>query len=207
MNIPAMGRRAALTTLGFGLAIAAGASSVGANAMETLPTGAKSLEELHAALAKAPRRRDFKTVPMILDNPDLWDDEALKLVFGYQAARPKQACDNVDIAGPWLNVMRNSLNAQVFAFKHPELPRRLGDPRPRISHCSTRRCGTSTSSPSSPATSSSDNTLIVGAARRLRRPQGLPESRRRLFRRTTFHSRPAAARRRCSSAATTRCGK
>jgi len=32
----------------------------------------------------------------------------------------KQAWDNTDIAGPWLNVMRNSLNAQIWSFGHPD---------------------------------------------------------------------------------------
>jgi hypothetical protein len=80
--------------------------------------GAKTLEALHAQLAKAPRRRDFKSVPMILDNRDQWDAEALDAVLHY-AGGPKQAWDNTDIAGPWLNVMRNAMNSQVFSFKHP----------------------------------------------------------------------------------------
>jgi hypothetical protein len=61
----------------------------------------------------------LKTAPMILQNSDDWDAEALKPVLAYRGA-PKQAFDNVDIAGPWLNLMRNSLNAQVFAFRHPD---------------------------------------------------------------------------------------
>ena len=38
------------------------------------------------------------------------------------AYRPhtKQAWDNTDIGGTWLNVMRNSLNAQVWSYKHPD---------------------------------------------------------------------------------------
>ena len=120
MTTAAMDRREALTTFGLGLAMAAGAASGSAQAAAMdLPAGGKTLAELHAALEKAPRRRDFKTVPMILDSPEDWDDEALKLVLGYRGA-PKQAFDNVDIAGPWLNLMRNSLNAQVFSFRHPD---------------------------------------------------------------------------------------
>src|SRR6202048_4457641 len=33
---------------------------------------------------------------------------------------PKQAWDNTEIAGPWLNLMRNALNAQIWSFKHPD---------------------------------------------------------------------------------------
>jgi hypothetical protein len=77
------------------------------------------LRSLMEKLAKAPRRRDFKTVPMILDTPDLWDAEALDTVIAYRGSR-KQVWDNTDIGGPWLNLMRNSLNAQVFSFRHPD---------------------------------------------------------------------------------------
>jgi len=66
-------------------------------------------------LGKAQRRRDFKTVPMILDTPDLWDAGALDAIIAYRGGR-KQVWDNTEIGGPWLNLMRNSLNAQVFSF-------------------------------------------------------------------------------------------
>jgi intracellular sulfur oxidation DsrE/DsrF family protein len=82
-----------------------------------VPQGAHELPELMERLRKAPRRRDFKTVPMILDHPDLWDDTALKEVIVYRGT-PKQVWDNTDIGSPWINLMRNSLNAQVFSFGH-----------------------------------------------------------------------------------------
>jgi hypothetical protein len=81
--------------------------------------GARHLNALMERLAEAPRRRDFKTVPMILTNRDQWDHEALTAVLAYEPA-PKQAWDNTDIASPWLNLMRNSLNAQIWSFKHPD---------------------------------------------------------------------------------------
>ena len=84
-----------------------------------LPLGAKSLEELSARLSRAPRRRDFKTAPMILNNPDQWDHAALSEVIAYRGA-PKQVWDNTGIASPWLNLMRNALNAQVWSFGHPD---------------------------------------------------------------------------------------
>jgi hypothetical protein len=80
---------------------------------------AEELLSLMQRLAKAPRRRDFKTVPMILDTPDLWDAEALDAVIAYRGSL-KQVWDNTEIGGPWLNLMRNSLNAQVFSFRHPD---------------------------------------------------------------------------------------
>ncbi|MDQ0470222.1 thiosulfate dehydrogenase [Labrys wisconsinensis] len=84
-----------------------------------LPTGSNALRELTDRLAKAPRRRDFKTVPMILTSPDQWDHEALSDVIAYQS-KAKQVWDNTDIASPWLNLMRNALNAQIWSFKHPD---------------------------------------------------------------------------------------
>src|SRR5258705_8522980 len=83
------------------------------------PAGATHLDALMKRLARAPRRRDFGTVPMILDHPEQWDHEALAEVLSYQPAS-KQAWDNTDIAGPWLNMMRNALNTQIWSFKHPD---------------------------------------------------------------------------------------
>ncbi|HEV7385890.1 MAG TPA: hypothetical protein VGN89_13480, partial [Phenylobacterium sp.] len=109
------GRRFALITMGAGMVAAAagfGAPQDGvASAAEPslLPPGAKSLEELAARLSKARRRRDFKAVPMILNDPDQWDSAALSEVIAYRG-EPKQVWDNTAIAGPWLNVMRNALN-------------------------------------------------------------------------------------------------
>jgi hypothetical protein len=121
----APGRRDALKMMGLG--IAAGAAGLAAlpggvaSAAEAslLPPGAKSLEELTAHLSRTPRRRDFKTVPMILNDPDQWDDAALSAVIAYRGA-PRQVWDNTGIASPWLNVMRNALNAQVWSFGHPD---------------------------------------------------------------------------------------
>jgi hypothetical protein len=82
-----------------------------------VPQGAHALPELMERLRRAPRRRNFKTVPMILDHPHLWDDTALKEVIAYRGTR-KQVWDNTDIGSPWMNVMRNSVNAQEFSFGH-----------------------------------------------------------------------------------------
>jgi hypothetical protein len=123
------GRRTAL--LGAGLAAgaaglaavrsqpaqAAAADPAGADPMA--PQGATALDALMERLAQAPRRRDFKTVPMILNAPDQWDHEALSEVLAYTPVT-KQAWDNTDIGGPWLNVMRNALNAQIWSFGHPD---------------------------------------------------------------------------------------
>ena len=119
---PVSGRRQAL----FGLAAATTGAAVlasggRASAEAALRRGPASgtLHALMAQLAKAPRKRDFKTVPMVLDDPDLWDATALDAVIAYRGTR-KQVWDNTEIGSPWMNLMRNSLNAQVFSFRHAD---------------------------------------------------------------------------------------
>ncbi len=113
------GRRTALLGIG---SLAAGAALMtgGAASAGAAPAaGAATLQALSARLAGMPRRRDFKTVPMVLDTPDLWDAEALDAVIAYRSPH-KQVWDNTDIGSPWMNLMRNSINAQVFSFRHSE---------------------------------------------------------------------------------------
>lgn len=119
-------RRRVLQTL----ALAAAASAIGLAAARAepataaaesalTPPGATYLDVLRKRLALAPRRRDFKTVPMILNHQDQWDHEALTEVLAYRPT-PRQAWDNTDISGPWLNLMRNALNSQIWSFKHAD---------------------------------------------------------------------------------------
>jgi hypothetical protein len=112
------GRPAALQTFGRGQAAGAiGLAAAGfTNAQAAVPSvltppGASQLSELVERLAQAPRRRNFKTVPMILTNREQWDHEALSKVLAYKPV-PRQAWDNTD-AGSWLNLMRNALNVQI----------------------------------------------------------------------------------------------
>jgi intracellular sulfur oxidation DsrE/DsrF family protein len=97
-------------------ALAAGPAHAEAGS-SVVPQGANALSELMERVSKAPRRRTFKTVPMILDHSDQWDDAALREVIACRVGR-KQVWDNTDIGSPWMNLMRNSLNAQVFSFGH-----------------------------------------------------------------------------------------
>ncbi len=120
------GRRTVLQTIGLGMAASAFGLTAGeagtaqaAVSSDLAPAGAGKLKMLLERLQKAPRRRDFTTVPMILTSPDQWDHEALNEVVAYKGG-PKQVWDHTDIAGPWLNLMRNSLNAQVWSYKHPD---------------------------------------------------------------------------------------
>jgi hypothetical protein len=120
------GRRGVLRTLALtaatsviGLA-STGAKPAAAAAEPALtPPGATHLDALKARLVQAPRRRDFTSVPMILNHQEQWDHEALTEVLSYRPA-PRQVWDNTDIAGPWLNLMRNALNSQVWSFEHPD---------------------------------------------------------------------------------------
>lgn len=109
-------RRLGLKTLG--LAIAAMGTAAASPGGPVIPKGARTLQDLTKHLAALPRRRDFKTVPMILDHRDLWDAAALDAVLHY-AGGPKQAWDNAEL-GPWLTTMRNSMNNQIWSFRHPD---------------------------------------------------------------------------------------
>ena len=112
-------RRDALFGLGTGLLVAGlaqGGPAAAAVDPTLEPTGAKSLQELSRMLASMPRRRDYKTRPMIPDNPDLWDAGPLNAVLAYKGGG-KQAWDNTDLTGPWLNGMRNSLNSNIWGFR------------------------------------------------------------------------------------------
>jgi hypothetical protein len=120
------GRRAVLKTLGLSVATGAvGIASSGARPTAAAgesaltPPGAMHLDSLKRRLAEAPRRRDFETVPMIPDHQEQWDHEALTEVLAYRPV-PKQAWDNTHIGSPWLNLMRNALNSQIWSFKHPD---------------------------------------------------------------------------------------
>src|ERR1700682_1174120 len=120
------GRRGILRTFAFTMATSAiGVASAGfkpaAGAIESalMPPWTTHLDALKKRLAQAPRRRNFKTVPMILNNPKQWDHEALTEVLSYRPV-PNQAWDSIDIGGPWLSLMRNTLNTQIWSFKHPD---------------------------------------------------------------------------------------
>ena len=117
-----VGRRSALLSFGsaaVGVALFGGEAGRATAGESPISLAAGELRDFVARLGKAPRRRDFKTVPMILDDPDLWDGAALDEVIAYRGAY-KQVWDNTAIEGSWLNLMRNSINAQMFSFRHPD---------------------------------------------------------------------------------------
>lgn len=100
------GRRGVLKTLALtaatsaiGLASAQAKPAPAAVESALMPAGATHLDALKKRLAQAPRRRDFKTVPMILNDQEQWDHEALTEVLSYRPV-PRQAWDNTDIGAP-----------------------------------------------------------------------------------------------------------
>lgn len=116
----------ALPAAGLGLAAISAVLAPIGSAEAAMPRGnllisnsAPKLNALTMALAKAPRRRDFKSLPMIVTSPADWDNEALHLLFAYKGG-PKQVWDNTALDSPWLNGMRNSMNAQIWGWKHPD---------------------------------------------------------------------------------------
>ena len=111
--------RRALFGLGASLAVTVLATGAAAASASLEPEAAKNLAALTRRLVAAPRRRDFKTVSMILRHRDEWDAEALDAVLAYRGG-PRQAYNNTDINGPWLNLMRNSMNAQIWSFGHAD---------------------------------------------------------------------------------------
>jgi hypothetical protein len=120
------GRRTAIKSLGLGiassaigLAIERTATAQAALSSALTPQDAGQLNALMQQLANAPRRRAHKSAPMILTNPEQWDHEALSEILAYKPI-PKQAWDSTDIGGPWLNLIRNALNAEIWSFKHPD---------------------------------------------------------------------------------------
>lgn len=82
-------------------------------------SGGGRLAALGRQLAAAPRRRGFATVPFMVDRAELWDHEAAAALLAY-AGGPRQVWETTEIAAPWLNLMRESVNGQVFAHGHPD---------------------------------------------------------------------------------------
>jgi hypothetical protein len=91
----------ALTAATSAIGLASGRAGAAAAAVEpgVTPPQSAHLDGLKKRLALAPRRRDFKTVPMILSHQEQWDHEALTEVLSYRPS-PRQAWDNSDIGGP-----------------------------------------------------------------------------------------------------------
>lgn len=123
MNDVSISRRRTFGLLGSAALLASVPRTVWAGetapGLEGLATGGPMLAELSRRLAAAPRRRNFATVPFMIDRPELWDHEASALLLGYRGSRT-QVWESSDIAAAWLNLMREAMNGQVFAHGHPD---------------------------------------------------------------------------------------
>ena len=97
--------------------LTAGMAALAASPAAAAVNGANTLAELRARLARLPARRDFKSVPLVLESPDTWDDAAIREVSAYRGG-PRQVWDNKDIASGWTGFMRNALNGQTLSFKN-----------------------------------------------------------------------------------------
>lgn len=83
------------------------------------PLGSWKAEGFGRTFGQSPAPQGFQIRSDDFTSPDQWDHEALSEVIAFSGG-PKQVWDHVDIAGPWLNLMRNSLNAQIWSFKNPD---------------------------------------------------------------------------------------
>jgi intracellular sulfur oxidation DsrE/DsrF family protein len=78
----------------------------------------QDLDELKQRLAAAPRRRIFGAVPFMVTSREQWDHEAAEAVLAYRN-RALQVWECTEIGAPWLNLMREAINGQVFAHGNP----------------------------------------------------------------------------------------
>jgi hypothetical protein len=115
-------RRQTMVGLGAAFAMLAakgGAAAAASTPPSLIPRDAAALNALTSQLAAAPRRRAFKTVPMILTRDDQWDSEAFKALLAYRSG-PRQVWHNRKLDGPWLELMDNAVTAEVFSFHHAD---------------------------------------------------------------------------------------
>ncbi|GBQ84677.1 transcriptional initiation protein Tat [Asaia krungthepensis] len=93
-------------------------------AQPVLPTPAPPAPETHLPdlsrqLTALPRRREFATLPRLLDHPDLWDDVAFDALRAYRGAE-RMIGTGTALSGSWPVEAQNLLNSEIFAFGHPD---------------------------------------------------------------------------------------
>lgn len=112
-------RRAALGLIGqVGLMIGATAAGAADRTSDERRSPSEELDNFKKSLAAAPRRRNFKAVPFMVHDENLWDHEAAEIVLSYRY-RTRQVWECTELGAPWLNLMREALNGQVFAHSNP----------------------------------------------------------------------------------------
>jgi intracellular sulfur oxidation DsrE/DsrF family protein len=120
-SIETLTRRRALGAFGQGtLALSFTGAIVASAHAGTMPASPVqgALSNLGRILSRLPRRRGFQSVPFILDEKRFWDHEAADALLSYTA--PRQMWEVTDLGGPWLNLMRESANGQVFSHGHKD---------------------------------------------------------------------------------------
>lgn len=113
-----LNRRAALGLLAQTALLAGAAGSASAASPMHGQPGSADLETLKKHLAAAPRRRSFNSVPFMVTRKDQWDHEAAELVLAYRN-RSLQVWEATEIGAPWLNLIREAVNGQVFSHHNP----------------------------------------------------------------------------------------
>ena len=134
-------RRNALFGLGAGLGTGLGAGMVLSMLMHDEAAKAavgSTLEPADAGSLPGTCRGNSQACPAAAIFQDAPDDpgqsgacgmrRTLSALLAYKG-KVKQAWDNTDLTGPWLNAMRNSMNTQIWGFKEPNFLCRFGDPR------------------------------------------------------------------------------
>ena len=101
---------------GLTAALAAGVTAAAAEPA-LAATGAATIAELETRLSRLKPRRDFKSVPLVLETRDMWDDAAIREVAAYRGG-PRQVWDNKDLASGWTGYMRNALNGQTLSYQN-----------------------------------------------------------------------------------------
>ena len=113
-------RRGALRAFGQGalaLSLTGALASRSSAASPSALSNHGALSSLTRTLAALPRRRGFETVPFMLNDKKFWDHEAADALLSYSAPQ-RQMWEATELAGPWLGLMREAVNGQVFAFGH-----------------------------------------------------------------------------------------
>ena len=191
-----IGRRDAILAMGLGLAAGLAAESAKADAQKTmvLPAGSDTLAELAAKLEKAPRRRDFKSVPMILAHKNYWDHEALDRGSVYRGW-PEAGLGQHRSRQPLAQWRAQCAQRPGLQLRAPQLLRRFGDPWCRASRPARSGDVGQISALQADRRQVRQKCVRRRTARRCHRSQGFPEWRRRLLRTQCIDSGADASRR------------
>lgn len=100
-------------------ALASPALAEGLPAIPEPPSPQNSLPALSRQLQALPRRRQFETLPRLLDHPDLWDDVAFEALRTYRSDA-RMIGTGSSLSGNWPIEAQNLLNSEIFSFGHPD---------------------------------------------------------------------------------------